>query len=258
MGQRGGGRGGSGLASCEPRGIANYKTTWSGSLCGVWEPYGVLEQHREGFWMKNQGDEITICPPIWGFGLFDGYPPAPRRCADAGGGVGEYGYPGLAQGVGTLDPIISTSPSPKATPIDTHLNKTWSLGSNATPPPSNHSLFLETAPVTTGGHSAHLLPLTPELGQFSIVRSRQCCRAPRPASPCSLAPWCSQGPGQPAILSSSEAPLLSGFPRQDCERLTSGIGAESPPRGRGATGAAVNEKATGGWVVDVYLDSLTC
>lgn len=75
MGQRGGGRGGSGLASCEPRGIANYKTTWSGSLCGVWEPYGVLEQHREGFWMKNQGDEITICPPIWGFGLSTDTPP---------------------------------------------------------------------------------------------------------------------------------------------------------------------------------------
>lgn len=38
-------------------------------------PYGVLEQHREGFWKKSQDDEITICPPIWSFGLFKGHTP---------------------------------------------------------------------------------------------------------------------------------------------------------------------------------------
>lgn len=117
-------------------------------------PYGVLEQHREGFWKKSQDDEITICPPIWGFELLKGQ----HWCVGAGRELGLWGCQGLAWGVGTLNPTISTSPSPKATPINTHLNKTWNLSNSAAPPTSNHMLFLETAAATTGGRPVHHLP----------------------------------------------------------------------------------------------------
>ena len=48
-----------GLIIRKPHGAAAAVAVGRGS------PYGVQEQHREGFWKKSQDDEITICPPIW-------------------------------------------------------------------------------------------------------------------------------------------------------------------------------------------------
>lgn len=44
----------------------------------------------EGFWKKSQDDEITICPPIWSFGLFKGHTPGVLGWA-GGWGEGECG-----------------------------------------------------------------------------------------------------------------------------------------------------------------------
>lgn len=106
-------KGAQGPASCAPGGIANYKTTRGCSRCVErGSPYSVLEQHREGFWKKNQDDEITICPAIWSFGLYKGHTPGVL----GGRGRGHAGLPRVARGVGAFNPTISISLSPKSHP----------------------------------------------------------------------------------------------------------------------------------------------
>lgn len=111
-------------------------------------------------------------PYVYSFGTLDFLEDTTLVCWGERGS-GPVGLPRTSLGSETPEPHDVHQPSPKASPIDTHLNKTWNLSSSAAPPTFNDMLFVETAPATAGGCPMYHLPFTPELGQFSIVYRQQ-------------------------------------------------------------------------------------